>query len=146
MGSGGITSASPPAETQQEETDKPLCDWDEWAAWYIAIGVPAETYWDGYTEDLPIYARAHELKIEQRNQELWLQGLYVYEAFGAVLANAFGKKGSKKETYPEEPHRITPMTEAEKKAQAEKDRQKAISAFSHMMDAQKRKNKANGVS
>lgn len=146
MGSGGITSDPSPEQTTKEETDKPLCDWDEWAAWYIAIGVPAPVYWDGYTEDLPIYARAHELKIEQRNQELWLQGLYNYEAFAVVLANSLGKKGGKKEKYPDEPHRITPLSEAEKKAQTERERKKAIQTFTNMMDAQKRKNKTNGVS
>lgn len=108
----------------------------------MAIGVPPKAFWDGYTEDLPIYVRANELSIERRNQEMWLQGVYIHEAFAVVLANAFGRKGAKKQEYPKEPHRITPYTGAEKKTLAEKERQKAISAFTNMMDAQKRKNKA----
>ncbi len=145
MGSGGLTSDPLPDRQQTEANADAVLDWDEWAAWYIAIGVPAPTYWDGCTEDLPIYARAHELKVEARNQELWLQGLYNYEAFSVVLANGFGKKGGKKEKYPEQPYRITPLTEAEKKAQAGKERKKAIATFTAMQDASKRKSK-NGVS
>jgi hypothetical protein len=65
---------------------------------------------------LPIYARAHELRNEQRNQEMWLQGLYDFKAFSAAVQffgwQLGGKKGAKPEPYLSSP---VPITEREKK-------------------------------
>lgn len=72
-----------------------------------------EEYWHGDPMLVKWYRKAHDLKREQKNQELWMQGLYIYNAFGAVLANAFGKKGSKKAKYIEKPIDITAKSEEE---------------------------------
>ena len=72
-----------------------------------------EEYWHGDPTLVKWYRKAHDLKREQKNQELWMQGLYIYNAFGAVLANAFGKKGSKKAKYIEKPIDITTKSEEE---------------------------------
>lgn len=98
----------------------------------MAIGMSPKEYWEGDPYLVVDYKRAHNLKVEQRNQELWLQGLYIYNAFGTVLANAFAKKGSKKERYLEKPIRITPLTEQEKRVQAEEERKKVIAHFTRM--------------
>ena len=63
------------------------------------------------------------------NSFLWLGGKYVYDALAVVMHNSFAKKGSTPIKYPEEPYRITPDTEAEKKARAEAERQKAIKSL-----------------
>lgn len=60
---------------------------------------------------------------------MWLQGEYVYEAVRSVVHNYFTKKGSKAVWYPEKPYRMTPLTEEEKKAAAEAERQKAIKSL-----------------
>lgn len=68
-----------------------------------------EQFWHGDPEIARFYREAHELKIRERNFELWLQGLYVYEAIGdmAPVLHAFSGKGVKPRPYSEEPHPIT---------------------------------------
>lgn len=62
------------------------------------------------------YKEAYELKREQRNQELWLQGLYVYEAICDVspILNPFAKKGTKPVPYMAEPYPLTSAAVKEK--------------------------------
>lgn len=80
----------------------------------MLCGCPCDEFWNGDYTLLKNYVRSHELAVEQRNQELWMQGFYIYEAFAVVMQNAFGKKGQQKAEYPKEPHRITPLTDYEK--------------------------------
>ena len=85
-----------------------------------------EEYWERDPYLVQDFKRAHLLTIEQRNQELWLQGLYIYKAFGVIMSNAFSKKGNQKEKYFEKPLRITPYTKQEKAKRTEEERQKII--------------------
>ena len=93
----------------------------------MAIGVTEQDYWYGDPSHLKYYVkRPRKEKTSKRIKELWLQGLYIYKALNVVLHNAFRKKGEKPESYLEQPIRITPLTEAEKQANAETERQKII--------------------
>jgi hypothetical protein len=89
-----------------------------------------------YWEDDPwlayCYKRAHQLKNEQHNQELWLQGLYVHDAFAVVLHNAFSKKNEQGASYPKEPY---PLTDAERAAREERDNRNAIKASMAQFEA-----------
>jgi len=89
---------------------------------------------------LQYYAEAHELKNEQKSREMWLQGLYIYNAMSVVLQNAFAKKGSVPEKYME-PVRVTPLTEEEKQENAEKERQKIIADLTAWGEAWERRSK-----
>lgn len=98
--------------------------------YYLSIGMSAYEYWEGDPYIVKSYQKAHELKIEMRNQEMWLQGLYNYqatksalEAFGYALA---GGKGSKPKGYIEYP---LPVTEREKKEARKREVEKTISWF-----------------
>lgn len=88
--------------------------------YYLSIGMTAEQFWDGDPTLAKYYRRADELKIERKNQELWLQGLYVYEALCDVapILQAMAKKGTKARPYPEQPYSIT-----EKQRKREKEEQ-----------------------
>jgi hypothetical protein len=103
-------------------------DWaDELCAYYMAIGVPCSEYWHGDYTKLQCYVNAHERLIEQRNQELWLQGLYNYKAFKAVI-DAFswglnGSKSAKPDGYIEHP---LPITEREREAEQQRSIQKTL--------------------
>lgn len=90
--------------------------------YYIAIGMTADQYWNGDNWLPYYYAEAHRLRTEMKNQELWLQGLYIYDAFGVVLANAFAKKGSKSDRYMKEPIDLFPERTAERKRQEAQDK------------------------
>ena len=53
------------------------------------------------------YIEADRLRLESRNYELWLQGVYFYDALSIALSNAFASKGKKPMEYPSKPRKIT---------------------------------------
>lgn len=74
------------------------------------------------------YRKADELRRQRKNQELWLQGMYIYEALCDVspIFHAFAKKGTKPRPYADHPYSITESERiSEKKLREEKDREKA---------------------
>ena len=75
---------------------------------YLAIGMPYHLFWDGDCRLTESFRRADEIKRKQKNQDLWLQGMYVYEAFcdASPLLHAFSKK-PKPLPYPSEPYALT---------------------------------------
>lgn len=78
--------------------------------YYLMYGMTADEFWYGSLDRLEWYWQKHQFDIEARNQELWLQGLYIKIAIASAL--------DKKNKYPEKPQRITEMTDAEKDADA----------------------------
>ena len=93
--------------------------------YYLSIGMTHEQYWDGDCTLVKYYRKAEELRNEKRNQELWLQGMYVYEAICDVspILHAFAKKGTKPTPYPTKPYPIT--SKQIKKDEEEKQRKLA---------------------
>lgn len=79
----------------------------------------ADEYWFGEPRLAEAYREAQKLRDERRNQELWLQGLYIYDAVGVVVSNAFGGKNHKKQSYRVQPLELHPkkQTPDEIKAQ-----------------------------
>ena len=77
--------------------------------YYLSIGMTAEQYWDGDCTLPKYYRKADELRKERLNEELWLQGMYIYEALCDVspVLHAFAKKGTKPQPYSEKPYAIT---------------------------------------
>ena len=77
--------------------------------YYLSIGMTYEQFWEGDPHLAKYYRQADEMRIERKNQELWLQGLYVYEALCDVapILQAMAKKGTKARPYPEQPYSIT---------------------------------------
>jgi hypothetical protein len=55
------------------------------------------------------YREAQKLRNDQINQQLWLQGLYNYDALTATLSSiSFGGKQPKKHQYAKEPYDLHP--------------------------------------
>jgi hypothetical protein len=77
-----------------------------------------EQYWDKDCNLVKAYRKADELKQERKNQELWLQGRYYYDALLSVapVLHAFAKKGTKPSPYMEQPY---PLTQKSVKAREE---------------------------
>ena len=77
--------------------------------YYLSIGMTPEQYWDGDCTLVKYYRKAEELRNEKRNQELWLQGMYFYEALCDVspILRAFVQKGAKPTPYSEKPYPLT---------------------------------------
>ena len=77
--------------------------------YYLAIGMTYDQYWNGDPTLVKHYRKADEIRKERRNEELWLQGMYIYEALCDVspVLHAFAKKGTKPQPYSEKPYAIT---------------------------------------
>ena len=86
---------------------------DQICPYYISWGMTWDEFWYESLDRLQAYWQANQFGIERRNQELWLQGLYIRSAVASCM--------DKKFKYPEKPQRITAMTEDE---QAAEDRRK----------------------
>ena len=71
---------------------------DEAFAYYIAIGMPYELYWDGRPELVIPYRRADIMRQKRTNSEAWMLGAYVQHAVASVL--------DKKAKYPKQPFEI----------------------------------------
>ena len=96
--------------------------------YYLSIGMSPEQYWDGDPMLAKYYREADELKRSRRNQELWLQGMYIYEALCDVspVMNAFAKKGTRPSPYPDHPYPLSVKERAtEKKMREDREREKA---------------------
>lgn len=90
--------------------------------YYLSIGMTEEQFWDGDNHLVKDYRRAEEIRNEKKNQELWLQGMYIYEALCDVapIIRAFAKKGTKPGKYPTEPYAITKKEQKKKQENQDK--------------------------
>lgn len=86
-----------------------------------------ETYWNGDPRLVRSYREAHDLKRKMLNEQMWLQGLYNFQAFSTALSNLnFSGKPQKKNQYLEKPLPIFGKTKEEKAKEAEVARQTVI--------------------
>lgn len=83
------------------------------------MGMSADEYWHGEPELTQAYALAYKIRKEERNYELWLQGLYIYKAVCVALSNAFEKNS--KERYLEKPLDIFPPTKEQEEERLQKE-------------------------
>jgi len=105
------------------------------------MGMTYEQYWDGPPFLAGAYRKAWKLKRESDNEQAWLQGLYMYDAFAVCLANAFSKRGAKQQQYIEKPIDIFPLTEREKKRREAEENAKMQKAMEAMIRKQQRDKK-----
>ena len=100
-GSGGVTTTAPLHSYREK--------FEELFPYYLSLGMTEEQYWDRDCRLVIAYRKAAELRMSRKNQEMWLQGAYIYEALTRVspLLHAFAKKGTKPAPYLAEPFAIT---------------------------------------
>lgn len=81
-----------------------------------------EQYFNGKPYLTKSYREAFEIKRKIKNQELWLQGLYFYEALLDVspILNAFAKKGTKAHKYSNEPYVLSEKEKVERDIEKER--------------------------
>lgn len=84
-------------------------------AYAISLGMTPKEYWCDEPSYLADYIRADEYKMRRKNQEFWLQGLYVHIAIGDLVPvlNPFSKEHKPKK-YLNEPIPITPKQQEER--------------------------------
>ena len=90
----------------------------------LAIGMSADDYWNSDPHLFRSYLDAHKLRNEQKNQELWMQGIYIAEAIASVLSDK--KKPHK---YPDKPFDLYPKPKT-----PETERQKIIDYFTKLKE------------
>ena len=102
--------------------------------YFLSIGMTYEQFWYKDPHLVKDYAKAEELRARKKNQELWLQGYYVYNAIGAFaeILPAFPKKGAKINPYLEEP---VSLTEEEARRRQEEQRRKRAESIKERMIA-----------
>jgi len=76
------------------------------------------------------YRESYMLQRRKENENMWLQGMYVYKALEAVIGTAFGKTKIK---YVQEPFDIFPKTKLEIEQEKEAERQKLIDYLNRLM-------------
>lgn len=93
-----------------------------------------EQFWYHDPHLVRAYAKAEEMRIRKRNEELYLQGRYVYEAIGAFaeILPAFPKKGAKIHPYLDAPY---PLTEAELQVRKEQEQKEKMENLKQRMFA-----------
>lgn len=111
---------------------------------YLAMGMTVQEFYDEDCLLVKYYREAFEIKKQQKNFELWLQGMYVYEALCDVspIIRAFSKADKPLE-YSKEPYALTKaeMKEREnQKAQIEMNKMKAkVAAWAAKVNTEKAK-------
>lgn len=85
--------------------------------YYLSIGMSYEDYWYGDCTLVKYYREADKINKERKNQELWLQGLYFYQALASSLG-MFTDEGS--QPYLDSPIPLTEKDAEDRKEQEEK--------------------------
>lgn len=69
-----------------------------------------DEFWNGSPIMAKVYRKAWELKLRKENRDMWMQGLYFYEALcdASPVLHAFAKPGTTAREYLKEPIALTP--------------------------------------
>lgn len=118
-------------ELGKEEVDPPPTyneQFERVFPWYLSIGMPAHEFWQGDPALAIGYRKAHELYIERKNQEQWMQGLYFFRALNAAIHG-------EKNPYPDMPMPLDEKQSREQEAIRQKraDREAELSMESFML-------------
>lgn len=128
MGSELVTDAPSPQLSKQGVEGNPSAPvlysklFREQLPYYISIGMTPSQFWDEDVCLAKYYRKADELNRKRKNQELWLQGMYVYEAIldCVPVLHAFAGKGAKPVPYPDAPYPLTEEDSREEKERKER--------------------------
>lgn len=124
MGSSGLKS-----EEKQVESISLTELFEKWCPIYMSYGMTYDEYWKESPYRAKFYREAHELKVKQNDEQMWVQGMYIYEALCEVspILHAFSKSGTKPLPYAQKPYLYNVKTESERdKEREEKEKQQKI--------------------
>lgn len=95
--------------------------------YYISYGMTWDEFWNENIDRFEAYWQANQYSIERKNQELWVQGIYIKEAVASTL--------SKKAKYPVKPYRLTELSDTEREA----ENKRKVDELRQMLLARKRR-------
>lgn len=106
---------------------------------YLAIGMTYDEYWNKNPSLVKAYRKAWQMKRDQKNYEMWMQGMYIYNALlcvAPVMRASFSKDKVEPGKYPDKPY---PMTQKElREREAEHERENYERFLAQMKAANKR--------
>ena len=109
----------------------------------MSIGMTYDEFWNQDVALVGVYRKAQELRDRRRNQDFWLQGMYIYEALcdASPLFRFSMKKGVvKPEPYVKEPYPITAEeVKAREEREARKKEERLKAEFAAFAEAMRRK-------
>ena len=94
---------------------------------YISIGMSIDQFYNQDVTLATVYRRAYDIKNERDNNQLWLQGMYIYDAISTSIYNAFCRKaGQQAASYASKPYPINEkQLEDDHESTVERERAKA---------------------
>ena len=107
---------------QQDTSPKKIIDYlNSLLAYALSLGMTYEQYWYDDPYLINSFIKAEEIRQIRKNNELWLQGYYVYQAVGSLVPvlNPFSKEHKAKK-YLEAPVPITELEREEYQAKRNK--------------------------
>lgn len=69
----------------------------------LAYGITEEQFWKMNPKRMAPYKEAYILRLKERDEAYWLQGIYFQQALLATVGNMFKSKSAKPHKYPEHP-------------------------------------------
>lgn len=122
MGSSGLKS-----EQERVESISLTTLFEKWCPIYMSYGMSYDEFWKKSPYRTKFYREAHELKLKQKDELMWVQGMYIYEALCEVspVLHAFSKKGTKPLPYSDKPYMSKvnkKVTKVEREKQIENER------------------------
>ena len=121
MGSSGLES-----KEKQVESISLTSLFEKMCPIYMSYGMPYDEYWKESPYRTKFYREAHELKIKQNDEQMWVQGMYIYEALCEVspILHAFSKGGTKPLPYAQKPYLSSLKTKVEEDKEKEEEEKK----------------------
>ena len=90
------------------------------------MGMTWSQFWLDEPELVIAYRKAEMIRKRRKNEELWLEGVYMAEALNATVGNMFSK--GQKHPYPAEPFPLTAEEQQERREREEKARMERMKA------------------
>lgn len=105
--------------------------------YYLAIGMTYDQFWNQDVELVKAYREADKIKRDLRNQDMWIQGAYIYEAIlDAAPVLRFSLSNTPQEPIP---YRDEPIpffeSKAEKEEREEWEKEKQMEKTADSMNA-----------
>ncbi|MGN0535741.1 MAG: hypothetical protein ACI4IR_07060 [Eubacterium sp.] len=101
---------------------------NEHLPFFLSIGMSYEQYWNDDCYIAQYYRKAYELQRNRINEQLWLQGLYIYEAILDMSPALRAMGAQAPEKYVSEPYPITPEECEKREIQKAKEHQEEMKA------------------
>ena len=93
--------------------------------YYLSIGMTYKQYWEDDCNLVKFYREADKLRRERTNWEMWLQGMYIYDAIGRLSSILrFSQKPQPPMPYIEKPYNLNQDEEDIEKEKIDKEKQK----------------------